>query len=139
METSKREIYQEIVLSHFRSPARRGEIDARWTVYRQRNPLCGDIVELQMRHDRHEDALRLVHQAQGCAVSVASCSILCERLDGMPLARAIEETRGLLRAMEGATEAEALLSFRGIEARRTCALLAWRCAENALAGIMEST
>ena len=146
-----REIYQDIVLDHFRNPRCKHDLsDANSTVITIRNPNCGDLVVLEATTDAAEGGdettgLLWRHNAQGCAASVASTSILCDKLTGVGLEQARETVCRFLDALEseisledasgGDLELEALLYFRNVPARKLCVSLAWTAAKNALAAL----
>lgn len=135
-----REIYQDIILGHFREPACRAEVvEGDANVFQIRNPNCGDLILLQVVVD--DGSVSLCHQAQGCAASVASCSIMCETLSGKNVHEVDSEIVRffeLLNSPEGiegldSIELEALLFFKNVPARKLCVSLAWTCLQNALA------
>ena len=142
-----RELYQEIILSHFRSPKWKEALTDASDVGIAKNPNCGDIVKLKATLD-DGGCLQLVHDAQGCAASVASCSILCDKLNGLGLDEATERVGRFLLALQadetadpgwsGDVEIDALLFFRNVPARRLCVSLAWSCAQNALAALVKA-
>lgn len=146
-----RELYQDLILEHFRSPRCKHAMDASDPgVVELRNPHCGDLILLRVSTDC-EGRLRWEHNASGCAASVASTSILCELLQGLSAGDALARIRDFLNALEDPlTGAEAtigtsplredlhiqaLLFFRTLPARKHCVSLAWICAENALAAL----
>jgi nitrogen fixation NifU-like protein len=96
-------LYREVVLDHHRNP--RGchdvaRIDARAEGY---NPSCGDEVEVQLEltDGRISD---VGVRSRGCAISVASGSMLAELLEGRSLAQAARITAALQRMLRGETE-----------------------------------
>lgn len=132
-------LYQEIILDHFRSPRREGELDAPTATVTSNNPLCGDEVCLQVRveGDRVAD---LAHTGQGCSISRAATSMLAERAvgrDTVALLDDIEHFRGVLRGDVEADEdrlgdAVALRGVAQFPARVKCALLGWLALRDAL-------
>lgn len=142
-----RELYQEIILSHFRNPKWKELLADIPDVHVVKNPNCGDVVKLKAMLD-DAGSLKLIHDAQGCAASVASCSILCDRLNGLKPDDAAARVGRFLKALQSDAgsepswnddvEIEALLFFRNVPARRLCVSLAWSCAQNALAAIIKA-
>lgn len=96
-------LYREVVLDHHRNP--RGchdvaRIDARAEGY---NPSCGDEVEVQL--ELSDGRIRDVGvRSRGCAISVASGSMLAELLAGRSLGEAERLTAALQRMLRGETE-----------------------------------
>ena len=118
------ELYQQVILDHYKHPHNRGVLDSPSHQARESNPLCGDEILLTLRvdgADRIEDAR---FDGEGCAISMASASILTDGLKGKTLA----EVRTLDRA--------AVLGSLGVPlsaVREQCALLPLRALHAALA------
>ncbi|MCG8526040.1 MAG: iron-sulfur cluster assembly scaffold protein [Opitutales bacterium] len=133
------EIMQEIILSHYRDPRCRVELDDDLHVHTAKNPACGDVMRLQIREN--EDGLLIQHRSEGCAASVASCSIMCEMLSGEKPSVVRSTIDDFLESMtaedpkvEGRSlEWQSLLHFRHQPSRAFCVMLPWQCARNALA------
>ncbi len=103
------------LIDHIESPFHCGECPGSSIRHRVRNPLCGDEVEIQLRlgADRIEEAWFL---GQGCVISQAAASLLCQHVEGVTLQRATS----LLPA-----DALALLGCPISPLRQRCALLAF--------------
>src|SRR5690606_22703405 len=73
------ELYREVILDHNRDPRNFGELDGADRVVEGVNPLCGDRMTLYVKldGDRIED---IRFQGTGCAISVASSSLMTERV-----------------------------------------------------------
>ncbi len=88
------DMYQERILQHYRSPKNFGPLDgAQWTG-EESNPLCGDHITVRLKvapDSSHIEAVRF--EGDGCAISVASASMLTEALEGRTLAEAKALTR----------------------------------------------
>jgi nitrogen fixation NifU-like protein len=133
------DVYQELILRHYRNPARRGDMDAPDAVVTMRNPTCGDDIVLQLRvvDGRIEDIL---FKGQGCAISQASASMMSGLVLGKSFAEA-EPLLGRFRAMlRGDAEAardktlgdlRALAGVSRLPRRVKCAMLAWDALEEA--------
>jgi nitrogen fixation NifU-like protein len=80
------DMYQEIILQHYRSPKNFGALpEADW-IGEESNPLCGDHIQMQLKLDEAKAAIDDVRfQGDGCAISVASASLLTQKLKGMKL------------------------------------------------------
>lgn len=122
------------------------DLSEREGIYSVRNPACGDIIRLHLTMMKN-GKIRAVHNTEGCAASVASCSIMCDTLNELSLNEAVRYVGLFLKALGSETvdesrwnpsvEIEALLLFRNVAARRQCVSLAWTCAENALAALVK--
>ena len=81
MAPSEEEIYQEHVLDHYEDPYHRGACNDATHRHEDDNPLCGDVVRIELRV---RDGL--VEQAwfdgDGCCISQASASMLMENVEG---------------------------------------------------------
>jgi len=77
------DIYQERILQHYRTPKNFGPLEPADRQGEESNPLCGDHIEMRLRlnpaHDRLEE---IRFTGDGCAISMASASMLTERLRG---------------------------------------------------------
>ena len=106
-------IYREIILDHSKHPRNFGELDPADLTAEDTNPLCGDQIRMDLRIADGIVA-DVKFSGRGCAVSLASASILTELVMGKPLA----EVRALTK--------DDVLEEIGIPvspARMKCALL----------------
>ena len=141
MSTDLRDLYQEIILEHSRKPKNSGPLDNPTGEAQGNNPLCGDriTVYINLDGDRIADA-RFV--ARGCAISVASASMMTEIMKGMTVEEAgsaFERFHGYLTAKESPELAEddelaALMGVREFPTRIKCATLPWQTFWAALGG-----
>jgi len=78
------QFYREYILDHYKNPRNFGKIEGADISHEELNPLCGDLVgmDLRLRDGVIED---VKFHGRGCAISQASASLLTERLKGMPL------------------------------------------------------
>ncbi len=79
------ELYDELILDHYESPYHRGQLDAPSCTHTERNPLCGDRIQLQLQIDSENRIQQAFFDGEGCAISQAAASILCEHIEGMTL------------------------------------------------------
>lgn len=133
------ELYQEVILDHCRNPRNRGLAEP--TTHRAEgyNPLCGDRVIVTMALDG-ERIESVAFEGEGCAISLASASIMTQALRG----KSREEARALVEVFRGALvgpagarlegELAALAGVRNFPMRVKCATLAWHTMVAALAG-----
>ncbi|UCD62653.1 MAG: SUF system NifU family Fe-S cluster assembly protein [Candidatus Zixiibacteriota bacterium] len=126
------DMYREIILDHFRSPRGKKPIAKVDISSDGQNPSCGDEIELEATMDH--GMLKDIHvDCRGCAISVASGSMLAEYLKGKSLEEAkriAEVVRQLLKGEEAEIPEEyedldALKGVRNFPVRIKCALLAW--------------
>ena len=83
------DMYQEVILQHYRAPKNFGPLENADRVGEESNPLCGDHITLRLKVDPGSQQIREVRfQGDGCAISVASTSMLTEKLAGITLADA---------------------------------------------------
>ena len=133
------EFFREVVLDHYLHPAGREPVDGPVVEWHGKNPLCGDEVTLRLKtEDGRIAGLQVV--GHGCSISVASGSMLADRLEG----RTLDEARRLLRGVKAMFRGEPLpadldigdlAALRGVKdlpVRVKCALLAWTTLEEAL-------
>ena len=126
-----RELYQETILDHNRSPRHFGKLDCPSAQAEGHNPMCGDEITLylKVRGNRIEEAS---FQGCGCAISTASASMMTEAIIG----RTIPEVESLFHSFQdrvttGADDGtdigslEALVGVREFPVRIKCATLAW--------------
>lgn len=136
-----RDLYQEIIIDHSRSPRNRGKADGATNEAEGFNPLCGDRVTISLRVvDGVIEEVRF--QGSGCAISTAAASLLTNELTGKTTseARAIFEryVRALTSPMDTELDLDALgdlaplAGVREFPVRVKCATLAWHTAVAAL-------
>jgi nitrogen fixation protein NifU and related proteins len=139
-----RDLYQDLILDHTRKPRNFHDLPGANRRAEGYNPLCGDRVSLML--DVNDDTIReAAFQGSGCAISVASASMLTEAVAG----KSVDEVRRLLGAFLAQTtgsrppsdlsevelgKLEAFAGVREFPMRVKCATLAWRALEAALAG-----
>lgn len=136
-----RELYQQVILEHSRSPRNFKELDGASHSAEGYNPLCGDqiTVFVELDGDRIVD---IAFRGSGCAISKASASLMTAALKGMTLAEAEElfdQFRGMVTSGrdsdidEDALGKLAVLSgVREFPVRVKCATLAWHTLKAAL-------
>ena len=147
MNSELRELYQDIILDHGRRPRNFSVMANPSREAHGHNPLCGDTVTVYLRLGEDERVERVQFQGHGCAISMASASIMSEVLVGKdPVA--IEqlfaefqsrEKGGAAKTMPPALEEdmERLMPLTGVSnypSRVKCAILPWHAAKQALAG-----
>jgi nitrogen fixation protein NifU and related proteins len=80
------DMYQERILQHYRSPKNFGQLDHPDFSGEESNPLCGDHIRMDIRLDPSKEKIAEVRfSGDGCAISMASASMLTQKLLGQPL------------------------------------------------------
>jgi nitrogen fixation NifU-like protein len=88
------DIYQEMILQHYRSPRNFGPLDPSDLEGAESNPLCGDHIEVKIRLDAAKGSIEeIMFTGDGCAISVASTSLLTQKVKGRPLVEVAALTR----------------------------------------------
>jgi nitrogen fixation NifU-like protein len=131
------DLYQEIILDHYRSPRNRGPGAEHTHEAHHSNPLCGD--ELTVRVDLDDDAVKdVAWEGHGCSISQASASMMSEAVRDLAPAQAQALVEKLRRMMHGEPpdddlgDAMALEGVARFPVRIKCALLAWMALRDAL-------
>lgn len=135
------ELYQEMILDHYRRPRNKGTLDHADASVEMKNPLCGDEITLQLAFDG-SGVGDLKFSGRGCSISQASASMMTQLVKG----RGAEEIHALRKRFRemmlgdpNAVTDEKLGALRALSgvarfpARVKCALLAWNALESALA------
>jgi len=135
------QLYQEIILDHYKRPHGRGLREPFDAEAYHVNPTCGDEVTLRVR--LVEDVVQDVsYEGMGCSISQASASVLHELMRGANVAESLKRHDAFAALMAGRGQVEpdeALLedavAFAGVAkypARVKCALLPWMAYKDAL-------
>ena len=77
-----KELYQEIILDHGKHPRNKGICDKFNRDAKGHNPLCGDNVHIFLKLDENKKIEDISFEGSGCAISMASASIMTELLSG---------------------------------------------------------
>ena len=80
-----KELYQEIILDHGKNPRNKGKCDGYTNDAKAHNPLCGDKVHIFLKLNNEKLVEDLSFEGEGCAISLASASILTELTKGKDL------------------------------------------------------
>ena len=134
------DLYQEIILDHYKKPRHPGRLAGAQVEVRHYNPVCGDELTVGLRLDGDRVAAIAV-DAMGCSISQASASVMTELVLDRPLAEGLaagEAFRGLLHG-NGEPDEEVIgdgVAFQGVArypVRVKCALLGWMAFKDAAA------
>ena len=144
MDQHLRELYQEIILDHSRHPRHFGALAQANHIAEGHNPLCGDKVKIYLKVDSNDRIADAAFEGKGCAISVASASLMTEMLKGRTTHEVEQLMGGFLHLVKGedATaldidDRERLEVMAGVSAfpmRVKCATLAWHAMKAALEG-----
>jgi nitrogen fixation NifU-like protein len=135
-----KDLYREVILDHNKRPRNFGELADANRVIDGVNPLCGDKLTLYLKVEG--DTVRdIKFKGSGCAISVASSSLMTERVKGASVATTLElfdKVHDLLTGAEAEPAADldklaALAGVRDYPTRVKCASLAWHALKAALA------
>ncbi|MEV4813630.1 Fe-S cluster assembly sulfur transfer protein SufU [Micromonospora avicenniae] len=140
------QLYQEIILDHYKHPHGRGLRDADGAAHLAEahhvNPTCGDEVTVRVATDGNV-LTDISYEGMGCSISQASASVLHELLRGRRAGEAFEVHEAFVELMSGrgqVTPDEDVLgdgvAFAGVArypARVKCALLPWMAFKDAAA------
>jgi nitrogen fixation NifU-like protein len=137
-----RDLYQEVLLDHYRRPRNAGALADPTHEAQGNNPLCGDRIKLQigLEGDRLE---RIAFEGSGCAISTAAASLMTEAVKGKTRQEAEELFREFQRMLTAPTPEAGveerlgkLAIFEGVRefpVRVKCATLPWHTLHAALA------
>jgi nitrogen fixation NifU-like protein len=136
---SLEELYKEVILDHYRDPRNKGRLDPHDVALERNNPLCGDEIELFLHFDG-ENIDGISFEGKGCSISLASTSMMTEKIKGLSNKQAREVAESIKRMMAGEEEGDAdtlgdLVSLKGVvkyPVRIKCALLGWNTLLEAL-------
>ena len=132
-----RDLYQEVIFDHYRSPRNYGPLATANRIAEGHSPLCGDQLKLHLQVE--DGVIRDVHfEGSGCAISTASASLMTEVLKGKREEEAMRLMQAFQRLVTGGGESEdmgkleALAGVREFPSRVKCATLAWHTLQAAL-------
>jgi len=134
------EMYRRTVLEHSRHPRNFRRLDAPDRIAEGFNPLCGDKITVYL--DLGEKSIQAItFEGTGCAISLASASMMMEAIQGRPLSEAGEmaqraqdmfQNNAESAAQIDIEELQALGGVRAYPSRIKCATLAWKTLQAAL-------
>jgi nitrogen fixation NifU-like protein len=138
-----RDLYQEVILDHGRKPRHGVRLETFDATAKGDNPMCGDRVQVWVRHDADGRIARVGFEARGCAISIASADLMAEVAAGQSdtdVHVLAERFRDMARTgVAGSDDAalERLRPLAGVHefpSRVKCATLAWHALLAALDG-----
>jgi nitrogen fixation NifU-like protein len=133
------ELYREVILDHNKRPRNFGRLDPHDAEAKGHNPLCGDRLTITLKRDGNGIG-DLRFEGNGCAISMASASLMTEAVKGKPRAEVdalFQRVHALLTdpaaSSDGVGKLAALSGVREFPARVKCASLCWHTLNAALA------
>ncbi len=146
MSTGLTDLYQEVILDHSRHPRNFGPAEEANRSARGNNPLCGDRVTVHLKIDDDDVIEDARFEARGCAISLASASMMTEMIKG----KSETEARELFKRFQALVTGETVEDESGLESlsalsgvkdfptRIKCATLAWHAMAAALDGTQDN-
>ncbi|WP_305094986.1 Fe-S cluster assembly sulfur transfer protein SufU [Prescottella sp. R16] len=145
------QMYQEVILDHYKHPHGRGLRDPFGAEVHHVNPTCGDEITLRAALTEGADGRLVVsdvsYDGQGCSISQASTSVLFDQIVGMPLDEALAAVDAFneMITSRGTVEGDEDvlgdgIAFSGVSkypARVKCALLGWMAFKDAVVQILD--
>lgn len=133
------ELYQEIILDHYRRPRNKGKVDPADFQAKEYNPLCGDDIEVTARLKDGKIA-DIRFDGKACTICTASASIMTQKLKDKTLQEADALAKGFQEMMRGdvpfgGREMGDLKALEGVlkfPVRVKCATLPWHAMQNGI-------
>ena len=145
-----KQLYQDIILEHGKSPRNLGKCEGYSHEAKGYNPLCGDKVHVYLKLDSGKKVESLTFEGEGCAISLASASIMTELVKGKSFEEAKEIMDAFLKMIKNTSEIKSnyldedqktkLMSLSGVKQfpmRVKCATLSWHTLNSAIKGKKE--
>ena len=140
-----KELYQEIILDHGKNPRNLGKFENFNKDAKGHNPLCGDKVHIFLKLDENKKVNDIAFEGVGCAISMASASIMTDLMKGKSEQEAkeiinkfldmIKEKDDIDTKLVSEDEKTKLMSLGGVKnypMRGKCATLSWHALSSAL-------
>lgn len=133
------DLYQDIILDHSKNPRNSGYLEGATHSARENNPLCGDRVSVYLTLQNGE-ITDLKFEARGCAISVASASMMGQMMKGKSITEAQQLFKQFIALINGTDvaadselkELESLSGVKQFPTRIKCATLSWHALQQAL-------
>ena len=145
-----KQLYQDIILEHGKSPRNLGKCEGYSHEAKGYNPLCGDKVHVYLKSDNKKKVENLTFEGDGCAISLASASIMTELVKGKSFDETKEIMNAFLNMIKKTSEIQSkhldddqktkLMSLSGVKQfpmRVKCATLSWHTLVSAMEGKRE--
>ena len=142
-----KELYQDIILEHGKSPRNFGKCEGHSHEAKGHNPLCGDQVQVYLKISKNQKVEELTFEGSGCAISIASTSLMTELVKGKSLDTATRIINEFLNMIKSGSEIKTkdlnedqktkIMSLSGVKQypmRVKCATLSWHTLVSAMNG-----
>ena len=140
-----KDLYQEIILDHGKNPRNLGKFDNYNKDAKGNNPLCGDNVHVYLRLNENKKVEDIAFEGHGCAISMASASIMTDMVRGKEekeVKEIVADFLGMIKEKDSLEtnilkddEKTKLMSLSGVKQypmRVKCATLSWHTLTSAL-------
>ena len=140
-----KDLYQEIILDHGKNPRNLGKFDNYNKDAKGNNPLCGDNVHVYLRLNENKKVEDIAFEGHGCAISMASASIMTDMVRGKEekeVKEIVNDFLGMIKEKDSLAtnilkddEKTKLMSLSGVKQypmRVKCATLSWHTLTSAL-------
>ena len=135
-----RDLYQQVILEHYKKPRHKGKTDPAHRSQRGHNPSCGDTIELTVRLNQAGDTIEEVKfEGEGCAIAMASADLMADALRGKPVLEALAMVQRFQNMMKGEDEftkeqrkLNVMAGVAQFPVRIKCANLTWHTLKAAL-------
>ena len=140
-----KQLYQDIILEHGKSPRNFGKCDGYNHHAKGHNPLCGDQVQIYLKLNKEKKVENVTFEGSGCAISMASTSIMTELVKGKSFESAKNIISAFLNMIKNTSEIKSndldddqktkIMSLSGVKQypmRVKCATLAWHTLVSAM-------
>ena len=140
-----KELYQEIILEHGKNPRNLGKTENFNKDAKGHNPLCGDKVHVYLKLNENKKLEDISFEGQGCAISMASASIMTDLLKGkeekdvkeivndfLEMIKEKDEIKTKLLKEDEKTKLMCLSGVKQYPMRVKCATLSWHTLTSAI-------
>jgi len=140
-----KELYKDIILEHGKSPRNFGKCEKHTHEAKGHNPLCGDQVQIYLKLNNKKKVENLTFEGSGCAISIASTSIMTELVKGKTIDVAKKIIFNFLDMIKNTSEIKSkdldevqkikIMSLSGVKQypmRVKCATLPWHTLTSAI-------
>ena len=140
-----KELYQDIILEHGKSPRNFGKCKKFTHQAQGHNPLCGDQIQIYLKLSKEKKIEDLTFEGSGCAISIASSSIMTELIKGKSINIGKKIVIEFLEMIKNTSDIKSInldenqkikiMSLSGVKQypmRVKCATLAWHTLTSAI-------
>ena len=139
-----RELYQEVILDHGKNPRNYGTLENYSHTAEGSNPMCGDQLTVYVKVDEDNKIEDVSFEAKGCAISIASASIMSEIVKGKTIDEVAslfsyfhklctgEETQQTNHVEEDIEKLKVMSGVNQFPSRIKCATMSWHAVDSAI-------